>query len=169
MKHWIRAAAVFWLLLLLAGCRFSKDENIAEFYYLRTPDTYEYGEANAVIAPEHRDCSGKMNNLHYLLTLYMEGPLESIYQSPFPKGTGIVSLEFSGSSISIQLSEGFLSLSGMDRTLAAACLARTCFALHNTYQVHIYAQSRGNETVTFTLTREDLVLIDGIPPTTPLQ
>jgi len=169
MKLWKQFLGISILCLCLMGCEFLAKEDTALFYYLRTPDTYLYGESDAVIFPEQRDCSGKINNLHYLLTLYLEGPLDPACVSPFPAGTGILSLEISGTSVSIELSEEFASLSGMDRTLAGACLARTCFALHNAYQVHIYTQTQNNETVSLTLTRDDLIFMDGIPGTTPTQ
>ena len=163
MKRLKQLLCIAAVCLCLAGCDFLPREEQALFYYLRATDSYNYGNPDAVIAPEQRDCSGNMNNLHYLLTLYLEGPLDPEYLSPFPKGTEIVSMGISGSSISIRLSQEFTALSGIDQTLAAACLARTCFTLRNAYQVHIYTQSRSNETISFTLTREDLVFMDGIP------
>jgi len=169
MRLQTRFLAVIFLSLCLAGCSLSKKNNVVDFYYLRTPDTYAYGDMDAVIAPEQRDCSGKENNLHYLLTLYLEGPLDSVYRSPFPRGTGLESLEFNEDTVSIQLSSDFLSLTGMDKTLAAACLARTCFSLYDATQVHIHAQHSNNESVSFTLTWDDLVFMDGMSDTIPSQ
>lgn len=158
MKRWIALICLILLCMPLAACH--SEEDSAFFFYLRRGEDYAYGASDAVVAPETRDCSGRKNNLHYMLTLYLEGPVDTALLSPFPEGTQILSLQRSGSSLSIELSEEFTNLAGMDQTLASTCIAYTCFDLCSAHQVHIYAQSAQNETISITLTREDLVLLD---------
>ena len=59
------------------------------------------------------------------------------------------------------LSASLTLLSGVDLTLACACLARTCFSLTDAQSVTISSEGLGF--VSMTLTRDSLVLSDDTP------
>lgn len=144
------------LLLLFTGCS-GKDTGLRFSYRQRE---LAYGSAQGVIGWETREAPGKEEDIQYLLTLYLEGPLDDSLVSPFPKGTALESVTFSDQTIYVTLSEVYAGLDGMEHTVASACLARTCFDLTNVQTVVIKCNSRefGNKSIT--LTRDSLVLTD---------
>lgn len=144
------------VLLLFSGCAFGKSKNNSAFYYLRSDLTY--GAEDSVIAVEQRNVSGYENDLKYLLTLYLEGPLEDAYTSPFPKGTRITSIRQADGVLAIELSGEYASLTDLDLTMANACLAFTCFGLTHVQEVEITAA--GESKVSVTLNRNSLTLLD---------
>ena len=73
------------LLLTLVGCTLShKPEHPVRFYFLRAADRYEYGSVDGVVTYEERDAAGYERDLRYLLTLYLQGPVDEGLRSPFP-------------------------------------------------------------------------------------
>ena len=147
------------LLVSLAAC--AQTAHGAVFYYTRTPDTYAYGQMDGVIAGEYRDTTGHDGDLKYLLTLYFHGPTLENLTSPFPSGISLRSVERSGGNLTVALSGSLTLLSGMDLTLACACLAHTCFSLTDAQSVTISSEGLGF--VSKTLTRDSLVLSDDTP------
>ncbi len=152
-KRCLAAALCLLLCAALAGCM--AEENGITFYYLRRE--YAYGTEDAVIAPETREAQSA-RNLEYLLRLYLDGPLTDAYVSPFPSGTHLISLGTEDGTLTVTLSEEFAALEGADLTLAAASLARTCFALTDAEEITILAAAP--EEVCLTLNRDSLVLLD---------
>lgn len=142
--------AILLTALLLCGCA---ADNGIPFYYLRTE--YEYGTADGVIAPESREIAGHDDDLNYLFRLYLEGPLDDTFSSPFPRGTYLLNAQLNANRLTLVLSVEYSTLVDMDQTLANACLAATGFQLTDANQVIILS---GEES--YTLERSSFTLFD---------
>ena len=153
---------VFLLLLALwiptAGCTASQ-KNIY-FYYPRKEVVS--GQADGVVAREERNISGSEKDLQHLLMLYLEGPLSQELRTPFPKGTSLVQLELQDTVLVLTLSDEFLTLEGIDRTIACAGIAKTCFGLGSFQEIRLISGGKS-----ITLTPETVALTDNSAATTP--
>lgn len=150
------------LLFLLGGCASGKKEETTVSFYYRRLDTV-YGTADGVIASEERTLTGDLNQL---LTAYFLGPEDETLTLPFPEGTRLLKYSSKNSVLTLSLSEEFAQLEGMDLTIACACIASTCFALTDIYQVQVTTPGSDSASgISFTLTRDSLVLFDEITET----
>lgn len=138
--------------LLLTGCGLSQSSS--RFYYPRAE--YLYDDPEPVIARESRDTAGHAQDLRYLLSQYLMGPLDQKLVSPLPQGTRMTALESVGPAITITVSEEAEALSDVEFSLAAACLGLTIMdALGNDGQITLVCGERS-----FTVTRESLLLYE---------
>ena len=154
---------IFLLLLSLAlSCWACSEQASVTFYYVREESAYLFGKENAVIVGESRESASNIQNLHSLLILYLHGPLNENFRSPFPSGTSLVAIQQEGSHLTVRLSSIASVMKGTDLTLACACLAKTCFDAANVEAVTIIATGFGN--VSVTLTRDSLLLVDDSVP-----
>ena len=154
---------IFLLLLALAlSCWACSDQQSVTFYYVREEPAYLFGTENAVIVGENRDYASNIQNLHSLLILYLHGPLNENFQSPFPRGTSLVTVHQEGYHLTVRLSSIASAMKGADLTLACACLAKTCFDATDAELVTIIATGFGN--ISVTMTRDSLLLIDDAVP-----
>ena len=151
------------MLLMLCGCN-SSDEDIL-FYYPRKALSYE--APDGVIASEAREAPGHEDDLTYLLTMYLEGPLDQKLSSPFPKGTSLVGFTYSDATMYVTLNEAFAQLEGMDHTIASACVAYTCFHLTAAEKVVIKCNSEDYGNRSITLSRDAMILYDDSTATLP--
>jgi len=138
--------------LLLTGCSIS-GERIKEpvvFYYVR--EDYRK-DMDPVIASEIREASGHSEDLSYLLALYSIGPSQKDLKAALPRNTKIVLTERTEEHIVLTLSEGVLTMTDADYTLASACLALTCMELIAVPQVTIVCGDR-----TITMQRDTILL-----------
>lgn len=142
------------LCLLLCGCGSSGKESV-EFFYLRT--SYVYGSEDGVIAAETREHSG---SLEYLLSLYLRGPLDDGLKSPFPVGCEILEVRQESKSLQLTLDQSLSRLKDLDRTLACACLAKTCFGLTDAQEIRISSGSPEENLFSITISRDSLILED---------
>ena len=124
------------LLLSLTGCS-KPEENTCLFYYLRTDDTIQYGQEDALIAPVSRTIAGQDAGLNYLIQLYLEGPSEEGYRSPIPKGTYLLSTLWEEDTLVLVFSREFSQLDNMNLTLAGACLSATCHDLAGAEHIQV--------------------------------
>ncbi len=139
MKKMLRFLLLVCLLLSLGACSFDDPiENPVEFYYPRRADAYLYGSSDGVITGETRDVGGA-GDLKYLLTLYLQGPLDEFLVSPFPSGSTLLDVRTDAREITLILDAHFATLSGLDQTIACVCLARTCFGYTDAQSVRIIA------------------------------
>ena len=155
MKKFLALLLVIAISLSLAACASS---SAVTYYYVRNESEYLYGISDGVLVGESREAAGHVDDLRYLLILYLHGPVSDNLTSPFPAGTKLVELTREDDALTVQLTSMFTILEGTDLTLACACLARTCFALTDVETVTILAM--GLETVSMTLARDDLLLMD---------
>lgn len=153
-KRFLSILLTLTLLPALAGCG-AQDAPVL-FYYLR--DKFVYGAEDGVIAAEEREIDTD-RDLNYLLRLYLEGPLSDSFTSPFPRGLYLLSSQLENGTLTVILSEEFGHLNEMDLTLAAGCLASTCFSLTNAQQVQIHFKtSEGG--MNLVVSRDSFILLD---------
>ena len=162
------------LLMLLSGCSTALNniKEPVEFYYLRDcnkPDDYKVYFSEGPFASEIREASGHRNDLYYLLSIYLRGPLDSGLISPFPAGCKVVKAHQDGRKLAVSLNTAFAELEDMDLTVACVCLAKTCMELANVDSVHIEVRDSNNKIIfTNTITSGSLLLEEiSSPPTEP--
>ncbi len=112
------------LCFLLLGCT-AQPEGYS-FYYPRTQDTMVYGTDTSLIGPAYREVSDTAPTLADLLQLYLDGPTESGFSNPFPKGIQLLRAYRDQNTLILELSLEFSQLEGIRQTLAKACIAATC-------------------------------------------
>lgn len=143
------------LSFLLCGCSANGQlfKNPVTFYYIQ--EQYQYGENAGVIAAEEREAAGHQNDLTYLMALYMMGPSEDGLVSPIPRGTRVLEVKNSGTSISLKLSDTTSTMSDTDFTRACACITLTLLDMTEAEKVSFQSGSRS-----LTMSRDTLVLFD---------
>jgi len=139
--------------ILLPGCGVKEQ---ALFYYCNTE--FLHDTQDSVIVSEKRDISAHSGDLPFLISLYLMGPLEKEYVSPFPAGVKLIDTQISADSLTITLDE-INNLSDYEYTLACACMALTCMELSAVKMVTVTSGDR-----TITIDPNMLTLYDsGIP------
>lgn len=128
------------LLLPLTGCIRQKEEiqNPVTFYYRKGNPTY--GDADSVIVPEIRD-AGTGYDTAGLITRYLQGPESADLSPTFPQGVTLISLRTDDATAHIVLDDSFSALTGMDLTIACACLTMTVCELTGTASARIRTET----------------------------
>ena len=114
------------LCLLLAGCARQQTSLITtlKFYYPLQVADYTLGAS--YIQPELREGAGVDKSLKNMLNLYLKGPKDQItFQMPFRYNTQVVSIFRSSTMLDITLNRGFANYTGLDLTIACACITMT--------------------------------------------
>ena len=170
MKKIIPVTLLMLMIAGLWGCGLlgGSGEDSVTFYYQRPAAEFSYGQEDGVIAAEKREISGRRDNLQYLLTLYLRGPQDPALVSPFPSGTALAELQTEDSTLVITLNSTFAQLKDIDLTIACTCLAKTCFEISDTQQVRIEA-GQDDSAVSVTIGRDNYLLTDRVPETTPTE
>lgn len=154
------------LALLLSACSFPGSQETVTFYYPRDPQQKSNTPSDTFYTAERREITGQTTNVRYLLSLYLQGPLDDQSFSPFPEGTRLVMLDIHNGQYFVQLSQEFSQLSGIDLTVACACISLTCFNMADVDRVTVITPASGDHpAVEMTLTREDLTLMDTVAET----
>ena len=160
MRRKIALVLILALVLSLLGCSEKEDIEVpASFYYCAS--TVAYDSPNGVIASEVRETKSVCEDLTALLNLYLQGPLNADYRNPFPEGTVIEAMEWENSALILTVSAQFSQLTGLELTLASACLAKTALSQTGQRTVRIQCESNpldGNPSIT--LSADSLLLVD---------
>ena len=151
------------LLISFPSCKQEEDPSV-RFFYLR--NEFVYGAEDGVIASEERDIA--VEDMGYLLALYLDGPQTETLISPFPKGTRLISTHMLDGILTLELSSEFAVLEDVKLSLAAGCIVSTCFDLSEATAVRIVSQSRKND-ISITLTRDSLTLANNSIPNTETE
>lgn len=159
MKRVLCIILVVLLLLPLVACSHQKADiqDPVNFYYRKK----DPANSDAAISKERGEAQGHREDYSYLIGQYLKGPTDEILQRTFPSGISVVDLKIDGKTATLVLSDFFSTLSGLDLTLACACLTLTVCELTGTEQLTIRTQSTlldGNKTVIMAV--EDIVLLD---------
>ena len=157
MKYTLRILMAAALLLMLAGCQ-TTDNNSVPFYYCRSPETKAYFEDEGIIHSEFRELTGHRSDLHYMVGLYLAGPMDEDLLDPFTRQTRLLDLQQKDSRILIELSDHTKSMSDSDFSLSCACLTLTCLEFTGCQSVTI---ASGDCTVT--MDRDHIILQDTLP------
>lgn len=162
MKRILCMTLVLLLVGCICGCHYSDSGDIlepVEFFYPRNSTGFVYGSAEGVIASELREASGHVNDLNYLLAMYLRGPQDAALRSPFPAGCRLEKVHAEDSTLYIRLSAEFAAVENMELTLACASLAKTCFSLTAYDHVCIDAAAAG-KSIHMTLDADSLLYSD---------
>lgn len=145
-------------LIALCACHVRGENNAPEhpfaFYYIRNEITYR--EDDSVICAETREYDPQSMSLEDLLRLYFEGPKSSALSMPFPEDLQVPDCQKEGTTVTLTMGEAYLRLSGINKSVADACLARTLLGCSGTERVTILSPD-GSST---TLTLKNLVFTD---------
>lgn len=148
-------------LLSLTGCAndTGRFQEPVSFYYVR--EEFTYGTADGVIAGEIREAAGLSGDRRQLLNRYLEGPDSAELISPFPAGVRVVELKAEESRLTVVVSDAFAQLTGLDLTVACACLTKTAIGITGCTVVTIQAETAmldGSKSVT--MDEASLFLLD---------
>lgn len=161
MKRTVTFMLVLFILLSFTACSSSADdlERPVAFYYcnnLESEDDFE----NVFIMELHEGV-GYEDNRPALLSLYLAGPVNERYISPFPSGLKIISIKKENTNIQVVLSDEISELTGLDLILACTCLSKTIFGLYPCDRVTIAAATTQlDNRASITIRKETLVLTD---------
>lgn len=160
MKKGILLFLCLTLALSLFGCgsATNEPEQAENFYYYR-PDPV-YGSRDAVIAPEAREVA-QLADLDAIVNAYFSGPTSRELESPFPRDMTVTGWKLHDGVFSIDFSEEFAMLSGLDLTIACACITQTFLELTDAEWVVITAgQALLDGEAAVTMSRSNLNLLD---------
>lgn len=148
--------------VFLTGCSFfgARIKEPVTFYYLC--NKYQT-ELCCVIVSEEREASGHIDDLSYLLALYLMGPTDDEKISPLRPGTKIQS-EYKNDQVYLELTEPSRVLSDIEFSLACACLTLTCLNIMEAKTVTITSGERSK-----TMNRNTLTLYDTIAEPLPTE
>lgn len=152
-------------LLLLSGCtlpdRSIKDP--VEFYYLRScssSDDYKDYFAEGAIVAESREASGHRDDLYYLISMYLRGPLSPQMESPFPSGSAVTKVWQEGDTLYVNLNAAAANAEDLQLTLVWACLAKTCMALTDAATIHLESRDISGKMLFQKTVTEDALIWD---------
>lgn len=158
--NYLRTIAVILLLCTLCGCagQFSQTTPIY-FYYLRSDISYT--GTTGVISSDLRDDLDPSAPLLQILEQYLSGPDGDDLLSPFPEDIEIVSAVQKDNLLLLEFNDRLSSLSGMDLTLACACITKTCLGLTDATSVSIRSKGAALDgAAQITMTADSLLLLD---------
>lgn len=136
MKKRLTAVLILLALLigLMAGCAFiASTKDPLMLYYRRAEIAFE---ENGLIGSENADFSLE-RSAEPLADRYFDGPRKDGLVSPFPKGTELVSASVSNGVLSLELTDAFANLSGVDLSLALSCISMTFSQLEGVEAVEL--------------------------------
>ena len=143
--------------MFLPSCN-SPEQNGVSFYYCREPSDYRYFEEEGVIRAESRDLAGHRNDLRYMVSLYLAGPMEEGLVSPFTNTTMLISSEITNNQVYIELSGHNKNLTDSEFSLACACLTLTCMDYTPCESVTIISGDRS-----LTMDADSILIFDTLP------
>ncbi len=162
MKRSMAILLICALLLPLTACQQEQaaGEGTVTFYYCRKELTH--GSTDSVIAGETRDTQSQGKDLSRLLTLYFMGPRSQELRTPFPVGLRLVECRINEGTAYVTVTDALSQLTGIELTLACACITRTVLGLSEAEAVHIQAETSLLGSSQFLLMDEKtLLLFDG--------
>ena len=142
-----RLAALLLALLLLAACAAEPEAPSPDDYDLYyAAQLGESAEGDAIRTETLRvENSGEMETAalaETLLTTLLDAPEDAGLRAPFPSGTRLQKLAVAGGRATVDLSEQYARLSGIDLSIADACVTLTLTQLDGIYAVRITANGR---------------------------
>lgn len=160
MKRLCLCVRILVCLLCLTACAEKKDPVV--FYYPEVAVSYHTDLG--VLVPEIRDTLSREDNLAYLLSFYLEGPIDPALRLPVPEGTKVLRLIPYDGGMKLVMSREFSQLEGIDLTLACAGISKTCFGLTDLQEITF--ASANPENIHCIMHRDSLILADTVTQTT---
>ena len=166
-----RIMSIFLILSVCLGlCACRPDTNIEQpvnFYYRNAEVTF--GTENGVISAFIAESAGYDGTLE-LLNAYLKGPDDESLHATFPPNTEVLDLHILGSHAQLRMNDALARYSGIDLTVACACLTMTTIELTGVDTVTIAAASQPLDgAAAITMDLEDLMLMDIYTPETTEQ
>lgn len=141
------------VMMLLTGCTSTKNiSRTVQFYYIH--NEIEFGSKSGVIASNTVQIKYKNEDNLQILNRYFNGPTNYECISPFPAGITLIDFETTQDTARLTLSPHMSMLSGIDFTVACACLTRTVIELTGVQTVHLSIQDNlidGQESIRLTM------------------
>jgi hypothetical protein len=137
----------------------SVPENLIKVYY-RT-EKPAYGTEDGLIAATYMDAEGYESDYIKLLDQYLGSSPGEGFADTFPSGVSLVSFQLEALTAKVVLNSHIAHHSGMDLTIALACLTRTIMSLTGCEEVIISAgDTLLNGESFITLNLDSFLLID---------
>ena len=159
MKKVALTAAGLSAALLLSGCvlvRSADDSHNYQVYYRSAEDA-----DGAAVAAETYAVPDGQAVVPALLDLLLQQPYESSQSSPFPEGTELRSWSLQNGVLSLDFSEPYGGLSGIDLTLANYCLTLTLCQVEDVDAVQVTVEGETLPFQTTTQLRPEDVILSG--------
>lgn len=159
MKRILPFILILSMILFATACSAEKPLDPGDFYYRRIDTGFQ--STDGVVAPETRELQGIRGDLDALLQSYFSGPTSAFLESPFPRDAVLLDWSMTDSTLNLNFNDSFAQLSGVDLTIACACICRTVFGLTDAQTILIHANGTpldGNPYIEIgidTLTYED--------------
>lgn len=150
MKKTVKALALCLALLLLpVACTGPAEdpdtpgEGEYALYFVTVPEEGKLPRDGAVLGKEYRTLPQGRDQVEGLLELLLAGPTGPALTSPLPAGLTLRSWSLSGEGVlTLDLSEAYGGLNGMDLTLADGCLTLTLCQLPQVEAVYLTVEGR---------------------------
>lgn len=139
MSHKSIIPLILAICLVLAGCTTETGRTTLNFYYCT--EEFDFGPEDRAIESETR--KEILDHLAYrdIIERYLDGPISSKLYNPFPNGTTLISITIEQQTTSIVLNNAFAQLTGINLTIACACLSLTVGEFTGCPKVQISAQN----------------------------
>ena len=116
-------------LLAAGGCAHRESGSGKGQEYLIYYSALSNRESESAVAGEHRALSAGQETVPALMSLLLSQPESAGLTSPFPSGLRLLDWQLEEGRLHLDLSDHYYSLSGVDLTLADACLAPSWYEL----------------------------------------
>ena len=159
----MKRLTAFFLILSLAaglfGCRSQELHSPTSFYYCRSDPAFS--GTDGIICPEQRELAGIEGDLDAILALYFQGPVSRELENLIPAGCPLLQWNREGDALHLHFSGELADLTGVELTLASACLTRTFLELTGCTTLILTAEGRRlNGETAMELTLDGLSLRD---------
>lgn len=137
----------------------------AKFYYRN--EEVNYGTEDGLIAYELQETSHIGADLYQLILQYQKGPVSESLVNPLSQDINITAVENYGGVITVSTDTSFHQLSGIDRSVACACISMTLLDYTEAKYIKFYiVDDFLGEKESLIFSRKDMQLLDNLPATT---
>lgn len=161
MKHKFCLILTIMTMVLLFGCKNNAEdfESPVHFYYKCNPISFFTNES--VIDVEIRETKDYNKNTLSILNAYMAGPISDQVISPFPTDARIEEIARKDSTFVLLLNSSFSELTGVDLSIACACITKTVASLTSCERVEIQIKDSASTSITtITMSADDIYTFD---------
>lgn len=123
------------LMLSMTACGSGTPTMNGQFYYRRAVTEFE--GTDGVIAPESRSVTSPLSDPDALFRSYFAGPLEDGLIAPFPRDSEVLDWQMENDTLTLTMNDSFGALSGVELSIACACICRTLTGLLPVTQVQL--------------------------------
>lgn len=144
----------------LCACRpeSAKLQQPVNFYYRNSEILF--GSSNGLISPQVTESAG-FHDTVALLNAYLKGPETSAFDATFPASTKVLEMTIQGDTAYLGMNDSLARLSGIDLTVACACIAMTTAELTGVKTVTISASNELLDgAASITMNVDDLIFSD---------